>query len=179
MLLVLGGIAYPVCVFFFYDEVPFWCFPVVALILLFFRWQSIGRKVGKKGGLLSLGGALALILLFATLHPHLVAQAYPVVVSLLFAFLFGFSLLFPPTVVERIARIKTPELSEAGVRYTRRVTWIWFWFLVLNAGIAYGLALAGELRFWMLWTSFYSYVGMGCLFVGEFAFRKLKGLEAS
>src|SRR2546423_11913745 len=39
--------------------------------------------------------------------------------------LFRSSLFRPPTVVERLARLRNPELPAAGVRYTRQVTQVW------------------------------------------------------
>jgi uncharacterized membrane protein len=39
--------------------------------------------------------------------------------------IFGLSLRYPPSVVEGLARIGYPDLSERAVAYTRRVTSAW------------------------------------------------------
>ncbi|MEX0827896.1 MAG: hypothetical protein WD005_02985, partial [Haliea sp.] len=61
---------------------------------------------------------------------------YPVLVSAVLLSLFCASLLQPPTIVETLARIQEPDLPEAAIRYTRRVTQIWTLFFLLNGSIA-------------------------------------------
>ena len=54
---------------------------------------------------------------------------------------FAVSLRFPPSAVERIARLSDPDLPPQGVAYTRRVTQVWCGFFVFNGAAA--LATAG------------------------------------
>ena len=106
------------------------------------------------------------------LNARLAVQAYPVVVSLSVAAIFGFSLLFPPTLVERIARLTEHDLPPSGVIYTRKVTAIWTVFLIANAGVSAVTALWGTLAQWTLWNGLLSYLLMGTLFIGEWLVRK-------
>jgi uncharacterized membrane protein len=50
---------------------------------------------------------------------------YPVFISLLFFTVFAFSLIYPPSVIELLARFEDPELPPRGVAYTRKVTQVW------------------------------------------------------
>ncbi len=86
--------------------------------------------------------------------------------------LFGTTLLRPPTMVERFARLRKPELSPAGVRYTRRVTEAWCLFFVFNCAVAAYTALFASREVWALYNGFIVYILMGTLFVGERAVRR-------
>jgi uncharacterized membrane protein len=100
------------------------------------------------------------------------AKAYPVVISLAVAAVFALSLVFPPSVVERIARLREPDLPPDGVAYTRKVTWVWVVWLALNAAIAAALAAWAPLKVWALWTGLLSYLVTGLLFAGEMLVRR-------
>lgn len=96
---------------------------------------------------------------------------YPVVVNAMLFVLFGYSLRHPPTVIERIARIRDPDLPPSGVAYTRRVTIVWLAFFLANGSIALATAIAGDVSLWGLYNGFVAYVLMGALFAGEFLIR--------
>lgn len=96
---------------------------------------------------------------------------YPVLVSLIFFGVFGYSLVVPPSVAERIARITDPNLSTRAVRYTRRVTQVWCGFFLLNGTIAGATALFASERVWFLYTGVASYVLTGALFCCEYLWR--------
>ncbi len=123
------------------------------------------------------GGAALLVL--AAFNGELAARSYPVVLSLGAAVAFGVSLLNPPSMIERFARVRDPDLSPAGQSYCRRVTLIWTAWLSANAAIAALLAVWGDDRAWALWTGLLSYIGMAVLLVGEWLVRprdKLRGI---
>jgi len=149
---------------------PSW-FVIFALILIGLRLLVMRRAVGRGWLIGSAAAALALVALLA-LDPDLAVKAYPVMISLAAAGIFGSSLLWPPTVVERIARLREPDLPSQAVAYTRGVTRIWFWFLLSNAAIAAALGLWGSLAQWTLWTGLISYLLMGTLFLGELTWRQ-------
>ncbi|KXS53608.1 MAG: hypothetical protein AWU57_2011 [Marinobacter sp. T13-3] len=95
---------------------------------------------------------------------------YPVVMSVGLLAVFIWSLVFPPTVIERLARLKEPDLPPSGVAYTRQVTWLWCGFFLINAMIASATVYAQD-WVWTLYNGFISYLLMGLLFVGEWLFR--------
>jgi uncharacterized membrane protein len=53
---------------------------------------------------------------------------YPVVVNAALLAVFAASLVFPPSVIERLARVTEPDLPAAVVGYTRTVTVAWCFF---------------------------------------------------
>jgi uncharacterized membrane protein len=97
---------------------------------------------------------------------------YPVVVNGVLLVLFGTSLVWPPTVVERLARLTNPRLPATGVRYTRNVTAVWCGFFVLNGAAAAATALWATFATWSLYNGVVAYVLMGLLFGGEFWVRQ-------
>ncbi len=119
---------------------------------------------------LVVGAAILAAVTFAS-NAALPLKVYPVLVSLGFLAVFAGSLYRGPSAIERIARLKTPDLPPEGVFYTRRVTQIWCAFFVFNAVVAAGLALGASDQIWALYTGLISYVLMALLFVGEWFFR--------
>lgn len=117
------------------------------------------------GGLLLAGGGM----ISNALMP---LQLYPVLVNAVLLVVFGSSLVFPPTVIERLARLREPDLPEAGVRYTRKVTWLWCGFFACNGGIALGTALWASPAVWALYNGVIAYLLMGLLFAGEWLVRQ-------
>lgn len=119
-------------------------------------------------------GVAVLLLALATLvtNHSLPVKLYPVIVSLSFLAVFGYSLVKPPSFVERIARLREPDLPPQAVGYTWRVTFIWCVYFVLNAAVAAGLALWGTDRAWALYSGGLAYMAAGLLFAGEFLVRQ-------
>ena len=97
---------------------------------------------------------------------------YPVSVSFVLLLGFGWSLFFPPTIVERIARLTDPNLPPEAIAYTRNVTRIWCVFFIINGLIAAATCLHGDLRIWTLYNGAISYALMGTLMLGEWLVRR-------
>ena len=85
--------------------------------------------------------------------------------------LFAASLYRPPSLIERLARLREPDLPPEGVRYTRRVTQLWCLFFVLNGSVALYTALFTSLATWTLYNGFIAYLLMGTLFAVELLCR--------
>lgn len=96
---------------------------------------------------------------------------YPVIVSFLTSGVFLLTILRPPSLVERIARIRNPNLDKAGVVYTKKVTVVWGVFLLINGGVSLWTALAKNEELWAIYNGLISYLLMGVLFCGEFLYR--------
>jgi len=167
-----GSVLYPVVVFVALPQAPAVYAVALALLLAGLRVCVIRNDAQRKlalVGLLVVGMALAVLL---GLDPPLAAKAYPTLVSIAVAGLFAASLMWPPTLIERIARRSTAHLPPAAIIYTRTLTWIWTLFLLLNAAIAAALALWASLALWTLWTGLVSYLLMACLLCGEWIVRR-------
>ena len=170
VLAVLGGIAYPFVV---YVALPY--LPPGALVALALGLGALhllhrpATSVIPRWAFVLIPVVL-LILLGA--HPLLAAQAYPPLVSLSLAAAFAWSLAFPPSAIERLARLTRPDLPPAGVAYTRTVTKVWTVFFLANAAIAILSALFLPVAIWALWTGLISYLCIGLLFGGELLLRR-------
>lgn len=97
---------------------------------------------------------------------------YPVLVNGMLLLMFAASLVKPPSVIERLARLREPDLPEAAVAYTRGVTKLWCGFFMINGGIALATAIKADMEIWTLYNGLISYVLMGALFGAEFLVRR-------
>ncbi len=96
---------------------------------------------------------------------------YPTLVNLVLLIVFVHSLIYPPAVITRLARIREPDLPPAGVRYTRNVTVVWSVFFLLNGSASIFTAIWTTAETWTLYNGFIAYVLIGALFGGEWLVR--------
>jgi uncharacterized membrane protein len=167
---VAMGVAYPFVVYFGLQKVPPSTLAVGLIGVLAARLALDFRK-GNRDFLPSLAACLVVLIIVAR-SPLLGLKAYPIVLSLGFAAVFGYSLLAPPTIVERIARIRHPNLPPDANPYLRKITIIWFAFFMINAAISAATATNGSVKLWTLYNGFISYVAMGTIFIGELLTRQ-------
>ncbi len=106
-------------------------------------------------------------------------KLYPVLVNVSLLILFTASLYFPPSMIERLARLQEPDLPKEAVEYTRKVTIVWCLFFIGNGSVAFYTALFSSNEVWTLYNGLISYILMGTLFLVEFAFRKLVAQKKS
>ena len=116
-------------------------------------------------------GAAVLVIATFVLNDGLPLKLYPVLVNAALLGLFAFSLWKPPTVIERLARLRHPDLPPAGVRWVTGVTRVWCGFFVLNGGIALWTALRASDATWALYNGAVAYVLIGALLAGEWLLR--------
>ena len=110
---------------------------------------------------------LGLAALTAVTNSETLLRFYPAAMSLGMLLLFGLSLKFPPSMIERFARLHEPALPPTGVRYTRYVTQVWCVFFVANGTIAAWTALYASRDTWALYNGLIAYLLMGVLFTCE------------
>lgn len=181
LLSVLALLAYPLLVFLALEYLQPRLIGALFVGLLLWRqrakgaalWQ--GLAVAQKGVAL---GLLTLSLSVTLFNSELLLKLMPVAISAGMLFLFAFSLHRPPSMIERFARLTRPDLPEDGVRYTRNVTWVWCGFFVLNGSVAAWTAQAASRGAWVLYNGLLSYVLMGCLFAGEWLYRRWRYPDA-
>jgi uncharacterized membrane protein len=167
-----GGLAYPFLVYFSGGVLPAWVLVLCGLGLLAARVPGLRGLVGGRVAIIAALACMGSIVLLV-LSPALAVRAYPVAISLTVAIIFAQSLLFPPAMIERFARLADPTLSLAGAAYTRKVTWLWVGFLLANTAISAGTAVWGSLVVWTLWNGLLFYLAMGVLISGEFIVRRI------
>lgn len=177
VLAVTGSVIYPFLVYFGLPYLPPGPLVVVAVVIggLHLMRQR-GRGLMPRWSLLLIPCVLLALL---ALRPVLAVQAYPPLVSLCLAATFAWSLARPPTAIERIARLTSPDLSPDGIAYTRTVTKVWTAFFVANAAIASACAIWFPVAVWTLWTGLVSYLLIGALIAGEVGVRRWRARRAT
>ena len=145
-----------------------------ALRLVTFRWGSSWRPTTSQLALVCVGG-IALALLSLVQRRLDAMLYYPVLVNGVLLTVFAWSLVRPPTVVERIARFREGDLPPEAVVYTRRVTIAWVVFFVVNGGVALYTARATSLETWAFYNGVVAYVLIGIMFGAEWLVRRRVG----
>lgn len=167
--LLLAGLLYPFAVYFGMEHFAPWQFG----LLLGGLWLARGLTGERRPGSLWMAlSAIAFCGLLALLNSPLLLRWYPVLISAFMLGLFGLSLKFGPPMVERLARLREPQLPDVAINYTRQVTRVWSLFFLCNGLIAAALTLWAPLSWWMLYTGLISYGLMGLLFAIEWLVRQ-------
>lgn len=153
-------------------DLLFWLLPALIGLQLCHLWLT-GRS-GPLGRLpqLAAGVGITLCLASAILRQQQWLLYYPVVVNGLMLLVFGGSLRSTMPLVERLARLRQPDLPAAAIPYTRRVTRIWCGFFLFNGTVALFTCLVGNPRLWACWNGGIAYGLMGGLMAGEWLFRQ-------
>ncbi|WP_033069051.1 hypothetical protein [Thalassospira australica] len=172
IVLALTGIAYPVVVYFGLSVVSPRVILVIAIAVVMLR--AIMFFSAHKHGPGAIASVVALILILAGYASDILAlRFYPVIVSATLALIFTLSLFSAMPLIERFARIQTPDLDDYGVAYTRILTKIWIGFFFINGLIAFWTALYASIEVWTLYNGLISYVLIAVLFFGEWPVRRI------
>lgn len=172
IVIALLGIAYPVIVYFGLGVVS----PRIILIaaIIFVIARAVMFFIAHKYGEGLIAGIVAVILGAAGFASEILAlRFYPVIISATLALVFTLSLFSGMPIIERFARLQTPELDTFGVIYTRRLTKVWIAFFIANGLVALWTALYATLEIWTLYNGFISYILIAVLFVGEWPVRRI------
>lgn len=97
---------------------------------------------------------------------------YPIIINGMLLTTFGASLFSSQSLVERLARLQTPDLPPQGVRYTRKVTQVWCGFFIFNIAVCSILIVFEKYNWWAIYTGAISYGLMGLLMIGEWIIRQ-------
>ncbi|WP_276643338.1 hypothetical protein [Siccibacter turicensis] len=149
-----------------------WLLPLM-MVLLLTRIAMTPRHSGPMRSVMLVAAlaGLTLCLLSYLFNRHEWLLFYPVAVNCVMLLVFGGSLWTTMPLVERLARLREPDLPPAAVCYTRRVTQVWCLFFIVNGSAALWTALHGDLRLWTLWNGALSYTLMGLLMTVEWVVR--------
>ncbi len=169
--LVAASLLYPGIAYVSRAIVPPLAFVAAALALIGLRLATL-RSPMERVWRVPLLSAATIIAALAALDTPLAVKAYPAAVSLAAATVFGATLLHPPSLIERFARLHEPDLPPAAQSYCRKVTIVWTAWLITNTIIAAVLALPGHDEAWALWTGLVAYFFMAALFAGEIVVRR-------
>ena len=160
-------LSYPLAIWLLGDRVePRWL--ALSLILLgALRLAAAGQK--KWIGLAL--GAFALAAITGVFNVGWPLRWYPVFVNGSLLVLFGVTLFKPPSMVERLARLREPDLPPRAVEYTRKVTMAWCGFFIVNGSIAAATSLWGTDAQWALYNGGIAYGLMGVFAGVEYLIR--------
>jgi len=169
-------VAYPIIVYFgleyFEARIIAFALIVIALARLFLARRMHFPTTAMPQTYLIVIALLLVAVSAVASNSTVLLQYYPVCLSGLMLALFAISLFRPPTMIERIARIRDPDLPDAAIPYTRKVTMVWCGFFAFNGTVALYTILGAEIGIWALYNGFISYLLMGLLFVGEYIVRR-------
>ena len=157
------ALMWPLLVLLLHDDVGSWPLLIIGAALL--AWRMPQARY------LAAAAAVLLVALGGLGHAELGMRAYPVAVNAVMLAIFLSSLWRGVPVIERLARLREPELPAAGIRYTRNVTWAWCGFFILNGAIASWTALYASLATWTLYNGAISYGLIAVMFTGEWLIR--------
>lgn len=175
LLHALLWLVYPLAIFFGLQAFePRYVALLLGVALLLRRRSDASRLLAglSRINLAVLVALFALAGITALTNSETLLRLYPAAVSLGMLLLFGLSLKFPPSMVERFARLTEPDLPPAGVLYTRRVTQVWCAFFIANGGVSIYTALQSSREAWALYNGIIAYLLMGALFAGEWLIRR-------
>ncbi len=159
---------------------PFWVYwglqlpnswPMLAVIvgMVVFRCLS-GISASERNVLIV--AVLGVVLTMLLWGEQLGLKFYPVMMNAGFLLVFAGSLLYPPTMVERIAKLAKSETTPQSIRYMRQVTLVWALFFLANGTVALYTAVWGSSELWLLYNGCLSYILIGVLAGGEWLVRQ-------
>jgi uncharacterized membrane protein len=168
LVMVFITLIYPLAVWLGQGRVEPRFLAVLLLPLALTRLHTLKMAEGRQWWL---GGTLLIVTLVMWNNTFQPLKFYPVLVNAVMLGIFGYSLMFPPSIVERFARIRNPDLPTQAVHYTRRVTQVWCIFFSVNGAIAFVTALWASSAIWTFYNGLIAYLIMGLLFAGEYLVR--------
>ena len=99
----------------------------------------------------------------------------PVAVNLALCWLFGRTLARGRVpMIARFAIMEHGVLTPQLAAYTRALTWLWTLLFAACAAASAALALSGNRDAWSFFTNLLNYLFVAGLFLGEFAYRRLR-----
>ena len=167
---------YPVAIYFFEDRLSpsqllFGLLFLVCARLVVLSW----RKPRHRAGYAVLACATLIIAIGILAYmPHfqlLYLRFYPAFFSSIAFSVFFVSLFTKMPLVERLARIQYPSLSQQAVLYTHRVTLVWCGVLFLNVVVSLYTAVATTLATWSFYNGLLIYFIFGGVYACEYLIR--------
>lgn len=169
IILLVLSVCYP---FLMYYGLQHWepkYLTVVFLLLFLLRLKSPSSIRYEK---VILGIILSIVMAYTCLSNHaLGVRLYPVLINFMMLVVFSYSLVNPPSMIERFARMTEPALPAKAVVYTRIVTKVWVAFFSMNLCLALFTAIFCSDKIWALYNGFIAYILMGLLFFIEYLVR--------
>lgn len=169
LIAIILSLCYPFAVYWGLQQYDAKLLLPILLVVLAIRWFALDVHSERKVVLVTVVGIITVIGIGGS---QLGLKFYPVMMNFGFLVLFGSSLFSATSFVERLARIKEPDLPPKAIIYTRKVTWVWSIFFLINGTIAMATALWATDEVWMLYNGMIAYLLMGLLAGTEWLVRQ-------
>ena len=168
VVLALITLAYPLIVYLSLGRLePRW---LALLLLVLALMRLVVSRTAVTWGFAA--GALLLATFSWAGNAWMPLKLYPVIVNTVLLAMFAASLVYPPSAIERLARLREPLLPPEAVEYTRRVTQVWCLFFMFNGFTAFATALWASDAVWTLYNGFISYCLIGIMMAAEWLVRR-------
>jgi uncharacterized membrane protein len=172
---LLGALtlAYPFIVYYAMDHIQprYLAMFLAGLFLLRSAGQGAdGWTAGNLAVLMPASGLFMLVIGLA--NDAFLLMVYPVFANVVLFGVFFYSVLHPPSVVERLVRLREPDLPPQAVGYIRKVTLAWCAFFMGNGLLAAVTVWHGDPWVWGVYNGCIAYVLMGLLMGAEMIVRK-------
>ncbi|MFL0798853.1 MAG: hypothetical protein K6L80_00270 [Agarilytica sp.] len=164
-------LAYPVLIYFGIEKLSPAHFAAVLAVLMSVRFMlsPTARDVRQVA-------LFTLVLLYVgsvvLSDSQLLLRLYPVLMSLAVASTFFVTLFEPESLIERMARLSGKVITPRAKVYTRKLTAVWFFLLVVNAVVSLFFAVEGSVDAWAFYCGFLSYILFATFFGAEFIYRQ-------
>ncbi|VAX15185.1 FIG017861: hypothetical protein [hydrothermal vent metagenome] len=118
---------------------------------------------------------IGLYMILGLVFPHiLMVKLLPAFINLVLFTIFTYSIISPPSVIEKIASAMSEgRFQEDQINYTRKVTVVWSVFFFLDMLAVVYIAFYRTMLDWAVFTGAINYILIGVLFFGEILYRKL------
>jgi len=163
-------IAYPVAVYFGLQYLPPGTIALLLCLLLLLRFMVTKQQVKSMTLPILVGIGLTAASFITQRNDWLLF--YPVVINLSMLGLFSYSLMNGPSMIERLARLKEPDLPDSAIPYLQTVTKLWCGLFIVNGAVATYTAIATSIEIWTLDNGLIAYQFMGLLLSGEGIYRR-------
>jgi uncharacterized membrane protein len=163
-------IAYPLAVYFGLQYLPPGTIALLLCLLLLMRFMVTKQQVKSMTLPILIGIGLTAASFIAQRSDWLLY--YPVVINLSMLGLFGYSLINGPSMIERLARLKEPDLPDSAIPYLQTITKLWCGLFIVNGAVATYTAIATSIEIWTLYNGLIAYLFMGMLLSGEWIYRR-------
>ncbi len=177
ILLTVSIFLYPVLVYFGLQHFDIRIIAGLILSILVIRFwlskDSGKSKLGIPQFRFVLIGGIILILGTLVTDSEYGIKLYPALVSFGMLVIFASSLLWPPPIIERFARLMDKNFPDDAIPYTRKVTIAWCVFFIFNGSVAIATTFHASQEVWAAYNGLISYILIGVMFAVEYLIRRV------
>lgn len=141
------------------------------LFIYLVRIVSALRKGMKKNQIIIFAFIFSLLCCAIIFNRALLALYTPVLINFGLLLSFGSTLFIGPPIIETFARRQVKTLSDEEIKYCRNLTVLWSIFFIFNGSISLIISATGNMKYWIIFNGFISYILIGLFFAIEITYR--------